>query len=61
MHHVQLKNHSANFVSYVFWEVSVIKNLMTLIGYNTSANSDAIRSENLIKSKLTTTSMVMPQ
>ena len=38
-----------------FWEVSVIKNLMTLIGYNTSANLDAIRSENLIKSKLTTT------
>ena len=37
--------------------MSVIKNMMTLIGYNTSANLDAIRSENLTKSKLTTTTV----
>ena len=35
--------------------MSVVKNLMTLIGYNMSAKWDGIRSENLIKSKLTTT------
>ena len=38
-----------------FVRLSVIKDLMTLIGHNTSAKWDAIRSENLKKSKLTTT------
>ena len=41
-----------------FVRLSVIKNRMTLIGHNTSANWEAIRSENLIKRKLTTTSVV---
>ena len=38
-----------------FGRLSVIKNLMTLISHNTSAEQDALRSENLKKTKLTTT------